>query len=101
MITLDYEIIIGAGQQNGSGKRMAAIKNYSNLIDGIFGVGTTKFSTAATHSNNVIGALDNVLQFKEFTANYTERLQRLMKIYSAHPNYMKDNAVVQYHDVYG
>jgi hypothetical protein len=69
---------------------MTSIENYSRLIDSIFGIGTTTFSTTDTHYNHVIGALNHTTQYKGFTANFTARLQRLKLIYSTHPNYMRD-----------
>lgn len=69
---------------------MTATENYSKLIDSIFGAGTTTFSITDTHYNHVIGALNHATEYKEFTANFTARLQRLKLIYSTHQNFMTD-----------
>lgn len=69
---------------------MTAIQNYSRLIDGIFGVGTTTFDTTKDTYNHVIGALNDPTEYTDFTANFIERLQRLKKIYITHPDYLKE-----------
>ncbi len=68
---------------------MTAIRNYSTIIDGIFGIGTTTFAVTDTHTNKVIGALNNP-EFHEFIANFRARLYRLKLIYGTHSEYLKD-----------
>lgn len=68
---------------------MTAIRNYSAIIDEIFGTGTTTFAVTDTHTNHVIGALNNP-EFHEFIANFRARLYRLKMIYGTHPEYLKE-----------
>ncbi len=77
---------------------MTAIQNYSRLIDEIFGAESTTFDTSKEVCNNVIGALNNPNEFKEFTANFIARLKRLKCIYSAYPNYLTE-IIVQVNEV--
>lgn len=69
---------------------MSALLNYSLLVDSIFGTGTATFSTTATHTNNVIGALNHPTDFDTFKANFIARLRRLKTIYNSHPTYLSD-----------
>lgn len=50
---------------------------YASLINGIFGKGTATFDTAATDTNNVIGALARIGDFVQFKECFTARLNRL------------------------
>ncbi|MDP2174224.1 MAG: hypothetical protein Q8J62_10665 [Candidatus Cloacimonadaceae bacterium] len=77
---------------------MTAIENYSQIIDNIFGNGTTSFSKNRDVTNHVIGALNHSTQFKEFNANFIARLHRLRSIYSAKPQYLKD-IIVQVNEI--
>lgn len=77
---------------------MTAIQNYSRLIDGIFGAGTTTFDTSKDLYNHVIGALNNPTEYKDFTANFISRLERLKKIYSTHSIYLTE-IIVQVNEV--
>jgi len=77
---------------------MTAIQNYSRLIDGIFGAGTTTFDTSKDLYNHVIGALNNPTEYKDFTANFTSRLERLKIIYSTHSSYLTE-IIVQVNEV--
>jgi|GEM_PF-5391173 len=77
---------------------MTAIQNYSRLIDGIFGTGTTTFDTSKDLYNHVIGALNNPTEYKDFTANFISRLERLKTIYSNHPSYLTE-IIVQVNEV--
>jgi hypothetical protein len=73
---------------------MTAIENYSNIIDSIFGKGTTTFDVTRTHSNNIIGALNHKDMYLEFTSNFIERLKRIKEIYRRKPSYLKDILVM-------
>lgn len=77
---------------------MTAIQNYSRLIDGIFGTGTTTFDRSKDLYNHVIGALNNPTEYKDFTANFISRLERLKTIYSTHPSYLTE-IIVQVNEV--
>lgn len=68
--------------------RMTQLENYSQIIDGIFGVGTTTFDKTQPVKNLVIGALNRSNEFHEFRINFVARLERLKRIYSAHPAYL-------------
>lgn len=68
---------------------MNDIENYSIIIDEIFGIGTTTFDITKQHSNRVIGALNHT-QFSNFKENFIERLKRLKKKYTQHPEYLKE-----------
>ena len=69
---------------------MTAIQNYSVLIDSIFGAGTTTFDTTTSLINKVTGALQHPTEYLEFKSNFTARLHRLKKIYSTHPDYLRE-----------
>lgn len=69
---------------------MTAIQNYSQLIDSIFGAGTTTFDTSKDLYNHVIGALNNPTEYNDFTVNFISRLKRLKTIYSTHPSYLTE-----------
>lgn len=69
---------------------MTALQNYSQLIDTIFGKGTTTFDTSKDIYNHVIGALNNPTNYNEFIANFSSRLKRLKKIYSNHASYLTE-----------
>lgn len=77
---------------------MTAIENYSRIIDCIFGAGTTTFDKTKDLYNHVIGALNNPTEYYEFTINFTSRLERLKKIYTTHPDYLKE-IIVQVNEV--
>ena len=78
--------------------KMTAIENYSNLIDSIFGHGTTSFDCTKDVYNHIIGALNNPSEFWEFKTNFTERLKRLKTIYSLHPSKIKE-IIVQVNEI--
>jgi len=77
---------------------MTDIENYSNLIDSIFGAGTTSFSITDTHYNHVIGALNHPTEYLDFRTNFIARLQRLKSIYSTHQTYLRE-IIVQVNEV--
>jgi len=69
---------------------MTALENYSLLIEGIFGKGVTTFDTTKDVNTQVINALNSATEFSMFKANFIARLQRLKRIYSPEPDYLKD-----------
>lgn len=69
---------------------MTALENYSLLIEGIFGKGVTTFDTTKDVNTQVINALNSATEFNMFKANFIARLQRLKRIYSPEPDYLKD-----------
>lgn len=77
---------------------MTAIENYATIIDGVFGKGTTSFSTKNNHSNPVIGALKNDNEYQNFKANFIARLNRLKSIYEDHPNSLRE-IIVQVNEI--
>jgi len=68
---------------------MTDVENYSNLIEEIFGVGTTSFDKTKEVYNHVIGALNCSTDFFEFKANFTARLKRLKEIYGNEPSLLE------------
>ena len=77
---------------------MTATENYSNIIDNIFGSGTTTFNTKNDVYNHVIGALNNPSDYYDFKTNFIERLQRIKNIYASNPLFLKD-IIVQVNEI--
>lgn len=77
---------------------MTALQNYSRIIDGVFGVGTSTFDTTSDAYNHVIGALNNQTEYSAFNANFLSRLRRLKNIYGNVPDYLKE-IIVQVNEV--
>lgn len=73
---------------------MAALQNYSNLIESIFGIGTVTFDVSKDTTNNLIGGLNPSIEYGVFNANFTQRLKRLNDIYHDHPEQLK-NIIIQ------
>lgn len=69
---------------------MSDLEKYAEIIDGIFGKGTTTFNISGSSTNNVIGALNRNTDFFEFRSNFIARLQRLNKIYFTNAEYRKE-----------
>jgi hypothetical protein len=76
---------------------MTSLENYSQIIETIFGAGTTTFSNTSPQTNHVIDAL-NSQESNYFTKNFKARLIRLKNIYAAYPDYMK-NIIVQVNEI--
>lgn len=76
---------------------MTDLENYAQIINSIFGAGTSKFDTAKNDSHNVIGALNHV-QYDSFKANFTARLKRLKSIYDASPTSLQ-KLIVQVNEI--
>lgn len=68
---------------------MTSLENYSELIDGIFGAGTTSFDNKLSTTNRVIGALNHAGDFSRFKNNFTARLKRLHLLYGGHSNLLR------------
>ncbi|MGK9064594.1 hypothetical protein [Stutzerimonas chloritidismutans] len=56
---------------------MTKLKVYADLVNDIFGPGTTTFNIEATTSNDVVGAIASITNFEVFRGNFTARLRRL------------------------
>jgi len=62
-------------------RKMSDLENYKHLIEDIFGVGTATFDASLDHTNNIIGALNNNSNLKQFTNCFTARLKSTMSAY--------------------
>ncbi len=59
---------------------MNDLENYKEIVEKIYGIGTTTFDVNANHTNNIIGALNNSVHH-EFQRCFIARLNRLSAFY--------------------
>ena len=63
---------------------MTPVQNYAQIVNNIFGTNSATFDLTKTHSNKIIGAL-NQSNFSTFKSNFLARLKRLQEVYSKNP----------------
>lgn len=65
---------------------MTKLKCYADLVNNIYGPGTTTFNTEATTWNNIVGAVASTTDFEVFRRNFAARLHRLKSAIDTNQN---------------